>query len=255
MNKDWWKDPFQNGWYPLGSITAEWSKKTKIEAGSIKKILGLPKGARILDVGCGVGRHSIALAKLGYDVTGIDISNKYLITARASAHPQKLKPKFIQCDMRKIPYKEEFDGAVNLFSSFGYFHNPNDDLKVLSGIFRALKPNGIFLIDNMNFDFIKKHFTSQCWSELGDGTLILERRELPNSKSRVMSSHWKFVTPSGKRSEMHAAIRGYSKSNLTKCLRETGFTSIGSHRPLGGQIASLRTSPRVVLSARKSRNM
>lgn len=58
--------------------------------------------------------------------------------------------------MRHIPFSNEFDGAINLFSSFGYFLNEKDDLKVLQGILRSLKPGGVFVIDNMKFDFVQK---------------------------------------------------------------------------------------------------
>ena len=250
---DWWKDPFERGWYPLGSIVADWKKKTAREAQSLKTILKLPKGSKILDVGCGVGRHSIALARLGYDVTGIDISPNYLNSAKALAKANKVAVRFVRCDMRKLSFKEEFDGAINLFSSFGYFKKNSDDRKVLKGILRALKPNGTFVIDNIDLDFLRKHFLPKAWMELSDGTLVLEERHPLGPKETVAKADWLFVTPSGKRTRMHSEIRGYSKEDLARLFRRAGFTRLKFHPSLASVVGNpSKLNPRLVLSGKKT---
>lgn len=145
--KNWWSHAFEKGIYPLKSLIEDpkWRKKTGQEIAFLRRILRLPRRSHILDVGCGVGRHAVELAKLGYDVTGVDISSRYLAEARRRARKQRVHAHFIRGDMRRLDFNKTFDAAINLFTSFGYFPSPSDDLKVLRGVCRALKPGGLFL--------------------------------------------------------------------------------------------------------------
>ncbi len=245
-SNDWWRKPFDQGLYPLDSIARDWKEKTETEIVSLRRILRLARGAKILDVGCGVGRHSIALEKEGFAVTGADFSRRYLALAKKRSR----KVKFVRADMRVLPFEKEFDGAINLFSSFGYFKSPADDLKTLKSIFRALKPGGRFLIDNLNYEGFDKVFSPQCWSELGDGTLVLEQRTPPD-KSRVLKSAWLFVRKDGKRSEMYSEIRAYDFSSLSRLFKKAGFTDVRQHAPLTGGKKPWR---RLVVSATRPRN-
>lgn len=102
---------------------------------------------RFLDVGCGKGRHSIYLNKKGLNVTGIDLSENSITYAQQFGNEHL---HFYVHDMRKLFRTNYFDVAVNLFTSFGYFENPNDDNAAINSICKALKPNGIFVLDFMN---------------------------------------------------------------------------------------------------------
>ncbi len=249
---DWWKNAFQKAWYPLQSITFDWKERTDTEVQSLKKILMLPKASRILDVACGVGRHSVGLAKLGYQVTGIDISPSYLRSAKGFASKQGVKVRFICCDMRQLPFHEEFDGVINLFSSFGYFHRASDDEKVLKGILRAIVPNGIFAIDTVNINFVRRNFLPQAWLELSDGTLVLEKRYPIGPKSSIVKADWLFISNKGKRTRMVSSIRGYTPDGLGHLIRGAGFIKIRPHPPLvGKREGGGKYSSRVVISARK----
>jgi SAM-dependent methyltransferase len=135
------------------------------DASKILKLLfrnvTIPKGANVLDLACGNGRHSFLIARKGYNVTGIDLS-KYLI----SRAKEKLKDEYSGSrnrlsfeigDMRRIGHKNEFELVVNLFTSFGYFEKHSDNMKVIKSISSALKKNGWFLFDFLNTDYLKKH--------------------------------------------------------------------------------------------------
>ena len=103
--------------------------------------------ANFLDIGCGKGRHSIYLNKKGYSVTGIDLSQGNI------ASVSKFKNKnlhFFAEDMRKINRTNDFDYVLNLFTSFGYFENKKDDEDTIYAVSKALKANGIFVLDFMN---------------------------------------------------------------------------------------------------------
>ena len=105
------------------------------------------KTNRILDLACGKGRHAIYLNKKGFDVTGIDLSEKSIECAKTSEN-EKLH--FYTHDMRKLFRSNYFDVALNLFTSFGYFENERDDNNTINAISKALKPNGVFVLDFLN---------------------------------------------------------------------------------------------------------
>lgn len=117
--------------------------------------LNLPEKAKILDLCCGMGRHSLALTEFGYRVTGIDLS-KYLL-----AEAQRIDPegtvRWMEGDMRDIGFAQEFDAVVNLFTSFGYFERDEENAKVFAGIYRALLPGGKYIIDYLNPTYIKRN--------------------------------------------------------------------------------------------------
>lgn len=121
--------------------------------------LKLKKGCRVLDMGCGSGRHSIYLSRKGYEVTGIDLANEKIkkaiessslhlpVTRKKSGEPG---PSFKVHDMRHFLKKNHFDIILNIFTSFGYFDDEKEDLKVLKAVNSGLKKKGIFVLDFMN---------------------------------------------------------------------------------------------------------
>ena len=117
---------------------------------NITQYLNLPENAKILDLACGKGRHSIYLNQLGYDVTGADLSENSI--AEASMHSNE-KLHFVVHDMRE-PFDEKFDAIFNLFTSFGYFEYDSDNLKTLKAICASLDEYGFGVIDFMNVDHV-----------------------------------------------------------------------------------------------------
>lgn len=117
---------------------------------NITNYLNLPEDAKILDLACGKGRHSVYLNQLGYDVTGADLSENSI--AEASKFSNK-KLHFQVHDMR-IPFEEKFDAIFNLFTSFGYFENDEDNLTTLRAIQESLSEYGFAVIDFMNVQHV-----------------------------------------------------------------------------------------------------
>ncbi len=146
---EWWQDVFDERYLKtyVDIITPEVTVK---QVSFIHKNLGLKKGAKILDLACGHGRISIELAKLGYKVTGLDYSKHFIEIARKEAKEQDAQVEFIREDMRNLNSINKFDVILNIFTSFGYFKDENDDIKVIQKIARALRPGGKFLIDLNN---------------------------------------------------------------------------------------------------------
>ncbi|MBW4081106.1 class I SAM-dependent methyltransferase [Paenibacillus sp. S150] len=136
--------------------------------------LGLPKGARVLDLCCGMGRHSLALAEAGYEVTGVDLSEALLREARAQAGAEAVT--WIRSDMRKLPLEGGFAAVVNLFTSFGYFEEDEEQVKVLREIHRMLVPGGKFIIDFLNPSYVVRHLVPHSVREDGDNLIDESRR-------------------------------------------------------------------------------
>lgn len=120
---------------------------------NITQYLNLPEHAKILDLACGKGRHSIYLNQIGYDVTGADLSKNSIEIAKLS---ENSKLHFNVHDMRE-PFQEKFDLVLNLFTSFGYFDSELDNLKTLIAIKESLTDDGFAVIDFMNVDFVLRN--------------------------------------------------------------------------------------------------
>ena len=118
---------------------------------NIVHYLNLPEDAKILDLACGKGRHSIYLNQMGFNVTGADLSSNSIAIAKDFENETL---KFVEHDMR-IPFKDKFDAIFNLFTSFGYFENDIDDILVLTNIHDGLNENGLLVLDFLNVINVK----------------------------------------------------------------------------------------------------
>lgn len=151
-SKEW--QEFFDGHAPI-YMTNIFTKNTKAEIDFLHKIFRLPKGAKILDIGCGTGRHSIELAKRGYQMTGLDQSSGMLAQAQKDADKAGVKIKFIQADATDFALTARFDAAICLcegaFGLLGKYDDPVwRDIKVLSNIRKCLKPNAKFVLTALN---------------------------------------------------------------------------------------------------------
>lgn len=106
--------------------------------------------ARFLDLACGKGRHSVFLAAKGFKVTGLDLSPQNIRAANETAAEQGLDIRFREHDMREDSGLGPFDFILNLFTSFGYFDDPSDNLRVLQAVRAQLAASGTFVLDFMN---------------------------------------------------------------------------------------------------------
>lgn len=217
--EDWHKNFFKNDFYNPAGKTAV--SRAGIEAAFVVKIAGLHKGAAVLDLCCGPGRHSISLAAAGFNVTGVDFSKEYLKQAETLAVKQGLKIRFIRTDMRNIDFREEFDLAINLFTSFRYFISQRDDIKTLKGLNRALKKGGKLVIDLISGDFMRKHFQEKNWEYEGKEGYLLQKNTLL-SRGKFCISEWTRIK-NGNVIKRKFFLRLYDKKRISKVLGETGF--------------------------------
>jgi SAM-dependent methyltransferase len=115
------------------------TKGTAQEVAFLLDLLALPEGSRILDVGCGPGRHAVEFAKAGLDVVGVDVSRRFLDIAAQRCRDAGVKAAFFEVDARQMPFDDEFDAAVSLCQG-GFGLMGGDDSVVLRRITEALKP-------------------------------------------------------------------------------------------------------------------
>ncbi len=211
----------------------------------------MPAGARVLDCPCGQGRHSQLLAEAGYNVDGLDYSAHLLEQAKRRGVGSNLR--YTRGDMRSLPSKwtSRFDAVVNLFTSFGFFDHPDDDLKVLSEFSRVLRPGGILIWHGGSRDGVMSRFLSRDWWSTADGTMFGQERSFdPLSGFLSITSTWRGPEGEGERSHK---IRLYSASELASRMREVGLTVERAYS--GWTDRSLtRKSGEMLLVARKEQN-
>ena len=147
----WFKDWFNTPYYHLLYNNRDFTE-AEIFITKLTEFLQLPKDSKIIDLACGKGRHSVFLNKLGYEILGLDLSEESIL------HNKKFENKTLQFDvhdMREPITEGNVDAVFNLFTSFGYFDDPNDDRKVFQSVFNALKEEGVFVLDFLNNRFVE----------------------------------------------------------------------------------------------------
>ncbi len=242
----WHRRFFRNSFYNPASPAAV--AHAPAEAAFALKLLGLKTGSALLDLCCGPGRHAVEFAARGLKVTGYDASAEYLAEAAARARRRGLRLRLLRGDMRRLPFRGEFDAAVNLFTSFGYFLKYSDDLRTLRGAARALKPGGLFLMDVVHGAAVRAGFSPRAWHDLGDHYL-LEERELWRDGLRCA---WTRVDKKDGRAATETFFnRLYDRRTLGAALRSAGLRPLGCWGGFDGSRLGPR-SPRLICLARRT---
>ncbi|HKK45969.1 MAG TPA: class I SAM-dependent methyltransferase [Balneolaceae bacterium] len=172
-------------WFDSPLYEKLYANRDEAEAARLVELLEetLPLGecSKILDLGCGRGRHSINLSKKGYDVTGIDLSEEAIATAREKV--QNLGLRHIRFEVRDMrhPLPETFDAIVNLFTTFGYFRTDEENASVFESVQKMLKPGGIFVLDYLNANKVRKSFVPSEKGEFKNIHYEIERYISDNS--------------------------------------------------------------------------
>jgi SAM-dependent methyltransferase len=138
---------------------------------NLTNYLNLPDGGTILDLACGKGRHSRYLNKIGYDVTGIDLS------VNSIAHAKQFENHRLHFKVHDMcrPYPKQFDAVFNLFTSFGYFENDDDNLNTIKAIKADLNDTGFGVIDFMNTEYVIANLVPED-SKTIDGITFYQKR-------------------------------------------------------------------------------
>lgn len=240
------QDAFWETVAPILFAQRRWSD-APAEVEQIVSLLGIGPGTHILDLCCGVGRHSLELARRGFHVTGVDRTRLYLDRASRQAEAEGLKIEFVQDDMRSFCRPDAFDVVINLFTSFSYFEDPEEDRQVLLNVYRSLKPGGVFLLEMMGKEILARIFRERDWHE-ENGVLILEERKLSKNWGWI-ESRW-IMFKDNNRTELRLSHRLYSAVELTSLLTGCGFTHVDAYGGLAGS-AYDHTATRLVIVAHR----
>lgn len=226
VSKDWYDGFFEGDWLDEIALNAdaEWSER---QTNFLVEKLGLETGERVLDLACGHGRVALPLAERGFQVTGVDLSPRSLELARAAAEARGLDVAFVQSDMRELNFHGEFDAAYNVYTSFGYFDEDEENLKVLEAVARALRPGGRFLIDVLNPGGLAARYRERMWDPLESGGWFLQEHEFDVLRGRNKAV-WTFLRPDGARSELTHSLRTYAPWELARMLDTAGFDVVGA---------------------------
>jgi len=202
-----------------------------LEIEKIISFLRIGSEKSVLDLCCGIGRHSLEFARRGYQVTGVDRTKAYLDKASKQATSEDLKVEFVLEDMRRFVRPESFDVCINVLTSFGYFENPEDDLTAVSNIFQSLTPGGVLLMDLMGKEILARNFRERDWQE-EDDIFILEERKISQAWSWT-DNRW-IIIKDNQRFEARLSFRIYSAVELCALMTEGGFSSVEVFGDLNG---------------------
>jgi SAM-dependent methyltransferase len=216
----------------------------------VNQVLGLSgcSGGKVLDLCCGPGRHSVEFAKRGLEVTGVDRSRFLLDHARERARDAGVSVEWVQEDMRRFRRPATFDLACNIFTSFGYFADEADDLRVLQNVQESLRDGGVFVIDVISKERLARNWKDSLVTEYADGTLLFQRPQLREDWNRL-ENEWVLVKDGRSRSfRFQHTI--YSGRELKDRLLACGFRPVQLYGDLEGSCYGL-DAQRLVVVARK----
>jgi SAM-dependent methyltransferase len=216
--RHWWEELFNDDY--LRTVAPLDPGQIAAETDWIEHALGVEGGAAVLDVACGVGRHSIELARRGYEVTGIDLSPTMVQRAEGACLGAPRRPSFAQGDMLALDYEESFDAAFCVGSSFGFFDDQRN-ADVATRIHRSLKDNGTFLLQVINRDHAIQSQPAMAWFE-GDGCVCMEESSINYITSRLNVKRT-VIFDDGRQREIEFSVRLYSLHELGQLLHQSGF--------------------------------
>jgi SAM-dependent methyltransferase len=199
------------------------AEQTRREVDLVVASFALAKGARILDLCCGTGRHTLELAARGYEVVGLDLSRVMLDRAVQAARARKLAVDFVHGDVRNLAFRRIFDGILFWGTSFGYFRDAENAL-VLRRVARALRPQGHLLLQVANRDFVLRDLPKGHWRRCGNA-LIHDEIDLDPRTNRFRVRR-AILRSDGRERQDLIDLRGYSLHELLDLLHSEGFVPL-----------------------------
>ena len=209
---------------------ARWAN-TPAEVDQLIELAALTPDMAVLDLCCGPGRHTLELARRGFQVTGVDRTARYLHQARETAREEDLSVTLIQDDVRRFSRPNSFDVALSLFTSFGYFENPAENQQALANAYRSLRDGGKFVMELMGKEILARIFQERGWQEK-DGVIFLEERRIKNDW-RWIENRWIMIDEQGRR-EFELSHWLYSAAELVDMLEKSDFRSADVYGGLDG---------------------
>lgn len=213
----------------------------------VRTVFGAPEGKKLLDVACGGGRHTIPLARAGYEMTGTDISAQFLGSARTASEAAGVAVDWRQYDMRELPWSRRFDGALCFGNSFGYVGRKGTDDAVAS-IAATLRPGAAFVLEiGTVAESLLPALTDRRWIEVG-GILFFSSSKYVVEESRL-DVEYSFLR-GGERETKTAHMWVFTAAELRDMFDRHGLSVEAMYASPQREPYRLG-SPRLILVARK----
>lgn len=224
----WWISAFDRRYLRIYAHRDE--AEADGRANDLIRLLDLAADDRVLDVACGEGRYARALATRGIRVTGVDISRDLLAEAKERSPILPGSPQYVHRDMRRLPFQGQFDGAISMFTSFGYFDDDDQDLATFRGVARSLVPGGRFVLDFMNDAKVRSTLVPEETRRVDSMNVTIRRwidedaSSGPRVEKRVegVSAHTGLVEI-----EVYESVRLYTPTEVDALLEKAGFETVG----------------------------
>lgn len=194
-------------------------ENTPAQIDFVERVLGMSPPMRVLDLGCGHGRHSNELARRGYKPVGIDLIEGFLDVARKESEAEGLSPQFVQADLRSFRSEEIFDRAICLFDVIGFFADEDHEL-ILHNTLSALAPGGKLLLDLRTREWMTR-IPPVSVHDKGNGDMMIDRVAFDMESGRLVDRRT-FVR-GGKVRSVTFSVRLYAFTEIRTLLKMIGF--------------------------------
>lgn len=240
--KNWFDTWFDTIYYHILYKNRDYDE-AELFISNLTKALSVSANAHILDLACGKGRHSIYLNKLGYGVTGVDLSNESICYANQFSNENL---KFFVHDMRERIENDSFDYVFNLFTSIGYFEDESDNVKMLRSIDSYTNKDGVLVIDFMNAHKVIKGLVRSEEKTIEGITFKITRKVENGFIVKTIQ-----FSDEGQQFEYHEKVQALLLSDFEKYLQETNFSifKVSGDYNLGN--FDLENSNRLIIFAKK----
>lgn len=245
MSKDWYlEDDFWRNFGPLMFNEDSFHEAAEQLPGLIKLLAIEPES--VLDLGCGPGRHALPLAASGYPVTAVDTSQTLLEHLEAARG--ELPIEIVEADMREFVRAGAYDLVLVMWTSFGYFEDEADHVKVLANIHQSLKPGGRLVLDLVGLEYLCRCLEPAHVTEYDDGRLLLERPALIDDMSRL-DNEWLLID-GDQVLRQHFSHRVWSAGEIRTLLQTNGFVVHGIYGDHEGAEYDLESERMIVVAGK-----
>ncbi|MBV1757160.1 MAG: class I SAM-dependent methyltransferase [Dethiosulfatibacter sp.] len=223
--KQWYEKLFDN--YGENYDKEIFTQGTIGECDFIEKELNYNKSLKIIDVGCGTGRHAIELSKRGYSVTGIDLSVSQLQKAREKAEKENLKIEFLMHDARNLPFKNRFDVAIMLCEGgFPLMETDEMNFEILKNVTKTLKSTSKLIFTTLNGLFPLFHSIDEFHEGNHEGKEAQYKSTHFNLMTMRDNNITTFTDDDGHEHQIECNERYYIPSEITWLLKSLGYRKV-----------------------------
>lgn len=229
---DWYlRSDFWELTYPL-MFPSTRIEKAETDTAAILRLTGTESGS-ILDLCCGPGRFAIPLARMGFSVTAVDSTEFLIDIARNRANLERTSIEWVNSDMRDFLRPGSFDLVINMFTSFGYFREHEENLKVLVNARKSLKPGGTMLMETMGKEILASIFRPVSCEETDEGHMLIQRHSI-SSDWTMIDNDWILLSDEGLLGRWSFSHWVYSGMELRDMMLRAGFSEVRLYGDLEG---------------------